>query len=32
MWVGWGISLAVAIGTVVKESQEADLEDEGYSF
>ncbi len=32
MWAGWGISLAVAIGTVVKEAQEAELEDEGYTF
>jgi hypothetical protein len=32
MWAGWGISLAVAIGTVVKEAQEIELEDEGYTF
>ena len=31
-WAGWGISLAVAIGTVVKEAQEIELEDEGYTF
>jgi len=32
MWAGWGISLAVAIGTVVKEAREIELEDEGYTF
>ena len=32
MWAGWGISLAVASGTVVKEAQEIELEDEGYTF
>ncbi|MFC6355146.1 hypothetical protein [Luethyella okanaganae] len=26
MWIGWGLTLAVAIGTVIKESDERALE------
>jgi hypothetical protein len=26
MWLSWGLSVAIAVGTVVKESQDAELE------
>lgn len=32
VWVGWGISLALAIADVAKENKEAELENEPYDF
>lgn len=27
MWISWGLTLAIAIGTVIKESEQKELED-----
>lgn len=27
MWISWGLTLAIAIGTVIKESEQQELED-----
>ncbi|CAN5279859.1 hypothetical protein BH11ACT2_BH11ACT2_07960 [soil metagenome] len=27
MWVSWGATLAIAVGTVIKDAQQAELED-----
>lgn len=27
MWISWGLTLAIAIGTVIKESEHKELED-----
>lgn len=32
MWVGWGISLALAIADVAKENKQEELENEPYDF
>lgn len=32
VWVGWGISLALAIADVAKENKDAELENEPYDF
>ncbi|MDH6533268.1 hypothetical protein M2119_001505 [Aurantimicrobium minutum] len=32
VWVGWGISLALAIADVAKEHKEEELENEPYDF
>lgn len=32
VWLGWGISLALAIADVAKEAQEEQLENEPYDF
>ena len=32
VWLGWGISLALAIANVAKESKDAELENEPYDF
>ncbi|BAU98790.1 MULTISPECIES: hypothetical protein [Aurantimicrobium] len=32
VWLGWGISVALAVADVVKESQQDELENEPYDF
>jgi hypothetical protein len=32
VWVGWGISLALAIADVAKENKQEELENEPYDF
>ena len=32
VWVGWGLSVALAVADVVKESQQDELENEPYDF
>ena len=32
VWLGWGISVALAVADVVKESQQDELENESYDF
>ncbi|AXE54833.1 hypothetical protein [Aurantimicrobium sp. MWH-Uga1] len=32
VWLGWGISVALAVADVVKESQQEQLENEPYDF
>lgn len=32
VWIGWGISVALAIGNVIEENKREELENEEYDF